>query len=300
MATEAFTINTTNLDPPTGKNILITGGSSGLGLATSLLLASHSNHIVSLDRTAPLSQPSSNSTPAISHIPCDITSWPSQSSAFRTALTTHFPTQRLDAVYINAGVNELGNLLSDDLNEPDRRTLDIDLRHTLDTLKLAIYYLRADKRGQKGGSIVLTASLAGYLASAGAPVYSAAKHGIVGLMRALKGDCAKLGISIAVVAPAITLTPLVSGRDGGESVSDWGQRMKKIGVPINEAEEVARVVVWLFGLGMKSNGMGVLVQGGRCADVEAGIARSRGTWMGKEMLDLFRGGREAPLFPNKL
>jgi hypothetical protein len=36
------------------------------------------------------------------------------------------------------------------------------------------------------------------------------------------------------------------------------------------------------------------------ADVEGGIARSRKEWMGDEMLQLFRGGREAPLFPNKL
>ena len=43
-----------------------------------------------------------------------------------------------------------------------------------DTTKLAIHYLR---KNEDGGEIVLTASLAGYLASAGAPLYSAAKHG---------------------------------------------------------------------------------------------------------------------------
>ncbi len=48
-----------------------------------------------------------------------------------------------------------------------------------DTVKLAIYWMRKDaKHGKgRGGSIVMTASLAGYLASAGAPLYSAAKHG---------------------------------------------------------------------------------------------------------------------------
>jgi NAD(P)-dependent dehydrogenase (short-subunit alcohol dehydrogenase family) len=50
----------------------------------------------------------------------------------------------------------------------------------------------------------MTASLAGYLASAGAPLYSAAKHGIVGLMRALKSGLATVNIAISVVALGIT------------------------------------------------------------------------------------------------
>lgn len=146
----------------------------------------------------------------------------------------------------------------------------------------------------------MTASLAGYLASAGASVYSAAKHGVVGFMRALKGDCAKLGIGISVVAPSIVLTEIVSGREKGEGLEEWGVRMRGLGVPISRAEEVAYVVVWLMGLGVGGGGKGILVQGGRCADVEGGIARSRGSWMGEEMLELFRRGRDAPLFPNKL
>jgi hypothetical protein len=52
--------------------------------------------------------------------------------------------------------------------------------------------------------------------------------------------------------------------------------------------------------GMKSNGAGVMVQADKMANIEEGIAKSRNLWMGKEMLDLFRGGRNAPLFPNKL
>jgi NAD(P)-dependent dehydrogenase (short-subunit alcohol dehydrogenase family) len=82
-------------------------------------------------------------------------------------------------------------------------------------VKLAIYWMRKDAEYGKGrgGSIVTTASfasLAGYLASTGAPLYSAAKHGIVGLMRALKNDLATVDITISVVAPEITVTPILS------------------------------------------------------------------------------------------
>lgn len=48
--------------------------------------------------------------------------------------------------------------------------------------------------------------------------------------------------------------------------------------------------------GIKANGAGIMVQAGKFADVERGLARSREAWMGRGMLDLFRGGRTAPLF----
>ena len=77
----------------------------------------------------------------------------------------------------------------------------------------------------------MTASLAGYLASAGAPLYSAAKHGVVGYMRALKQDCAKVGIAISVIAPGITLTPIILGRRTGQTLDEWGKDMGSRGVP---------------------------------------------------------------------
>ena len=119
-------------------------------------------------------------------------------------------------------------------------------------------------------------------------------------MRALKNDTATLGIAISVVAPGITLTDIISGRKPEESLQDWGKKMRELGVPINSPLEIADCVVYLMSLGMQGNGKGLLIQGGRVADLENGIATSRKIWMGEEMLRLFRGGRNAPLFPNKL
>lgn len=119
-------------------------------------------------------------------------------------------------------------------------------------------------------------------------------------MRALKNDLATLGIAVSVVAPAVTLTPIVSARKEGQSLEDWGAAFRKQGVPINDPKDVARCVVWLMSLGEKGNGKGMLIQAGKVADLEEGIAKTRKLWMGQEMLDLFRAGRSAPLFPNKL
>ena len=307
----AFTISPSSLTTPTAKTALITGGSSGIGLQTALLLHALGNNVAIIDRTAPSTtapEPSRApqsllSSPRFLFHQADITSWPQQRAGFEATLQKF---SSIDLVFVNAGIAEYGDQFFKEetdpsglLAEPDRRCVDIDLHAADDTVRLAIHYLRRNGK-ERGGSIVMTASLAGYLASAGAPLYSAAKHGIVGLMRALKNDTATLGISVSVVAPGITLTPIISGRQEGQSLQDWAEKMRARGVPINSPEEVARTVVWLFGLGSKGNGKGMLVQAGKVADLEEGIARTRSAWMGKEMLALFRGGREAPLFPNKL
>jgi hypothetical protein len=121
---------------------------------------------------------------------------------------------------------------------------------------------------------------------------------VVGLMRALKNECSKLNIAISLVAPGITVTPILTaqGRRDGAPHEEFAREMAKVGVPINKPESVALAVCWLFDQGKAGNGAGIFVQGDRFADLEKGLAKTREQWMGKEMLDLFRGGRGAPLF----
>ncbi|KAK6395543.1 hypothetical protein LTR65_010561 [Meristemomyces frigidus] len=314
MASKAFSLSPSTANPPQQSTILITGGASGIGLATALYLHTpqYKNNVVVLDRSIspPPVKELANSSRFL-YVQCDVTSWQSQRGAFARA-AKHFG--HLNHVFVNAGVAEMGEQIFTDhidsdgeLQEPDRRTIDIDIRAVGDTLKLAVYHLRNDSTEKRkgsgkgnGGSVVMTASLAGYLASAGAPLYSAAKHGVVGYLRALKGDCAKVGIALSVIAPGITLTAIILGRKEGQSLQDWGKDMQNRGVPINDAETIALTVSHIFGLGMKATGSGFLIQGNRVQELEGGIAKTREQWMGKEMLEMFRNGRNAPLFPNKL
>lgn len=194
MASAPYSLTPDTASPPRNSTILITGGASGLGLATALYLHQEQckNNIVALDRADSFpSVKELSESPRFLYVQCDVTDWSSQRSAFAKA-ADHFG--RLDAVFVNAGVAEMGEQIFTDtlddageLQEPDRRTIDIDIRAVGDSLKLAMYHLRNDTDGEtgkrrgsgkgRGGSVVMTASLAGYLASAGAPLYSAAKHG---------------------------------------------------------------------------------------------------------------------------
>jgi len=133
--------------------VLITGGSSGIGLATAELLSSlsPSNNIIIVDGAPPPSDIKLPSTRLLFQ-QCDITNWVQQRSAF-TAGAKRFG--RIDAVFVNAGIAEYGDQFFKDefdadgqLKEPDRRCLDIDITAACDTVKLAIYHLR--KNGKDG------------------------------------------------------------------------------------------------------------------------------------------------------
>jgi hypothetical protein len=122
--------------------------------------------------------------------------------------------------------------------------------------------------------------------------------GVVGLMRALKNETAKINIAVSVVAPGITVTPMLGQERklDTETPAQWAAGMQKFGVPINKAESIALAVCYLMNGGMKANGKGLLVQSDRNWDIEAGLAKTRSSWMSQEMLGLFKGGRAAPLF----
>lgn len=83
---------------------------------------------------------------------------------------------------IGAGIGFVGDQFFTDnydtegkLVAPDRRVLDVNISASSDTIKLAIHYLR---KNPNGGSIIVTASIAGYGGTPGAPHYTASKHGM--------------------------------------------------------------------------------------------------------------------------
>jgi hypothetical protein len=82
-------------------------------------------------------------------------------------------------------------------------------------------------------------------------------------MRALRNDSATVDIAISVVAPGITVTPILSQeridiKAGG--IDERATGMQKLGVPINKAEIIALAVAHLIHKWMASNGQGILIQ----------------------------------------
>ncbi|KAK6514746.1 hypothetical protein TWF506_007112 [Arthrobotrys conoides] len=296
MAPSTFTLTPSSISPSafTNKHILITGGSSGIGLSTAELLLPFSAKLTILDINSPPTTSSLHNNKSVLVITGDIRDWKYQRAAFAQAIKQN---GELAGVFVNAGIGENSDVFFTDeldqdgeLKEIDHKVLDIDIRAAADTTKLAIHHMRKNNGGQGSGAIVLTASLAGYLASKGLPLYSAAKFGVVGLMRSLKNDVSRLNIAISVVAPAITVTPLLT-KDGTLTLDSEVTKMTNFGVPLNKVETISTATAWLLSLGQKSNGKGILCQADKLIDIEEGLATSRKAWLGEEMLGYFRNGR---------
>ena len=89
---------------------------------------------------------------------------------------------------------------------------------------------------------------------------------------------------------------MVTANNGSSSPDRFAAQIAKAGVPVNKPESIALAVCWLLNEGKAGNGAGIFVQADQFVNLEKGLAESRESWMGKEMLDLFRGGRGAGVF----
>jgi SDR family mycofactocin-dependent oxidoreductase len=110
----------------------------------------------------------------------------------------------LDIVCATAGITSRGGAV--DMPESTWRTmLDVNLTGVWNTCTAAIPHLI----GRGAGSIVLVSSIAGLRGLMGVAHYTAAKHGVVGLMRSLAADLAPLGIRVNSIHPTNVDTPMI-------------------------------------------------------------------------------------------
>lgn len=139
-------------------------------------------------------------------IKTDVASWNDVLAAFELGFTVF---GAIDAVISNAGVNSGETLLNFETDErtqqlppPNLDSLNINLTAHLYVTRCAVFYFR--KSNTSIGSIVLTTSAAAFLDTPPMYIYSAAKSGLVGLMRSLRTDLAKEKFTVNTIAPWMT------------------------------------------------------------------------------------------------
>ncbi len=223
-----------------GKVAVITGAGSGIGRATALRLAREGASIVVADwneagasETVALVEQAGGKAAAVQ---VDVTKTADLARMFAFAETTY---GGFDILYNNAGVTTGAPRFPDCPEENWRRTVEIDLNAVIEGTRQAIPRLQA--RG--GGVIISTASLAGLFGFQQDPVYAAAKHGVVGLTRALINLKAEMNIRVNCVCPAVVRTPLVTSGIGnlqGEARDAMEKQLNAM--PMLAAEEIAEAV----------------------------------------------------------
>ncbi|RWA06746.1 hypothetical protein EKO27_g8348 [Xylaria grammica] len=182
------------------------GGSSGIGLAAVKILLSKGAVVHNLDRNEPI-EAGWKDWQNLRYHRCDVASFTSQRTVFDDIGPVHM-------VCANAGVLEKTDFFSDVLDadgglaRPDPLLFDVNVKGVLYTVKLAWSSMR---RHKIAGSIVITSSAAGYAPEVAVPTYSALKVSLVGLVHSLRNIVVLDGITINVVAPSGTHTPLAVG-----------------------------------------------------------------------------------------
>jgi NAD(P)-dependent dehydrogenase (short-subunit alcohol dehydrogenase family) len=187
-----------------GKTALITGGASGIGKTTARMLADKGANLMLVDVNQQLGDEAVKHFEAAgaraAFIRADVRDESQMRQAFEQAISRY---GRLDILFNNAGIATPQPGFTRIAFEDWKRVLDIDLLG----VALGCYLAFPLMRGQGGGVIVSTASMAGVYPIAGDPVYSAAKAGVIHLTHSL-AYWSKNGIRINCVCPGVVDTPL--------------------------------------------------------------------------------------------
>ncbi len=185
-----------------GRHALVTGGGTGIGAAIAAALAQSGAMVTICGRRLEPLQAVAAGTPTIHAATADVTDEASMAKLYAEARNGGHP---IDIVVANAGMAESAPAEKLSL-ELWNKTLSVNLTGAFISVKPALRSMR--ERGF--GRIVFIASTAGLKGYAYVAPYVAAKHGVVGLMRALAVEMATTGVTVNAVCPGFTETPMLA------------------------------------------------------------------------------------------
>jgi NAD(P)-dependent dehydrogenase (short-subunit alcohol dehydrogenase family) len=223
-----------------GRAGLVTGAGSGIGRASALALAREGASVMVSDVDEAAARTVAEQITAAggraAHHRCDV-SVDAEVSALVAATNQRFG--RFDFAHNNAGVSTPEQRLTADEEEAVfDRVVAVNLKGVWLGLRHEIPALIA--RG--GGAIVNTASVGGLIGIRGAAVYTATKHGVVGLTKSAALEYADRGVRINAVCPGLVRTRLYEARP--PEVRERTVALHPIG-RVGEPDEIAGLVAWL-------------------------------------------------------
>lgn len=226
-----------------GKVALVTGGSTGIGKATSLAFSRDGAKLVVSDVNVDGGQETTRlireSGGEAIFVKADVSKEAEVKALIEKTVGSY---GRLDCAFNNAGIaGEIGALTHEYPEEGWDRVIGVNLKGVWYCMKYEI----AQMLKQGGGAIVNTASIWGLVGAQGASAYVASKHAVAGLTRAAALEYAPKGIRINAVNPGTIRTPIldpfIAAIPDFESMMTARHPIGRIGIP----EEVAEAVVWL-------------------------------------------------------
>jgi NAD(P)-dependent dehydrogenase (short-subunit alcohol dehydrogenase family) len=226
----------------TDKVALVTGGSSGIGRATALAFADEGAKVAIASRTQERGEAVVRAIREAGGeaiwIQTDVSQADQVESMIRKVVETY---GRLDCAFNNAGSGGKGGWVAEVEEEDWDRTIDGYLK----SVWLCVKYEIPEMLKQGGGAIVNNSSVDGKRGFPWDPVYSAAKHGVIGLTKSAAIQYADKGVRINAVCPGWIKTPPVERILEHDPEAERGMILHQPIGRLGRPEEVAQAVVWL-------------------------------------------------------
>jgi ribitol 2-dehydrogenase len=213
---------------------LVTGASSGIGLAIARSLSADGVHVVLTARSADRLEAAAAQLPGPSTVvPADV----SEAGAGRRLVDAALAVSgRLDVLVANAGVYVQGDVWENDLSDI-AQLISTNVTGVISTVHAALPAMI--ERGS--GDVVVTSSVSGHQAIPWEPVYSASKHALQSFVHGVRQQLIGTGVRIMSVAPGVVLNDLWA-------VADEGQVAHGVGAGTGmRSEDVADAVHFMLG-----------------------------------------------------
>jgi NAD(P)-dependent dehydrogenase (short-subunit alcohol dehydrogenase family) len=238
-----------------GKVALITGAGRGIGEAAARLLAAEGAQVLVTDLN-PVGQAVADTLPGARFLQVDVSSETQVAAAIDYAVDTF---GGLDIMINNAGLVGVTGSIS----RLDAKGWDATVSLVLDSVFYGIKHAARVMKPRRSGRILATASTAGLEGGIGAHGYTAAKHGVIGLVRSAAAELAAYGICVNAIAPGVTVTPMaVEGLGGYDAACSRSAELSPLGQPIMP-EDIAGAFLYLScELGRNITGQTLVIDGG--------------------------------------
>lgn len=225
-----------------GKVGIVTGGTSGIGRDTAVLFAKAGVKVAVAGRR----EQEGEKTVELIHaaggeglfVKTDVSKASEVEGLIQTVVERF---ERLDLAFNNAGVEGVWAPLTQQTEEDFDRTINVNLKGVWLCLKYEIQQML--KQGA-GGAIVNMASIMGLVGSAGSSVYSASKHGVIGLTQSAALENAKRNVRVNAVCPGFIETEMADRILRVPTVHKYVLSCHPIG-RLGNPTEIAEAVVWM-------------------------------------------------------